>query len=269
MSLLRNTNTHDSAGNPIGSVEGFLNTGNFNLEIAKGNVLGHSLKSKFGRNPAVGTTGFDTIWNGGGKYTGFDAVVAETVTIVSASADDASAGTGLRTLRLYGLDTNGVEQTEDIILNGITVVTSTLLYLRLDTAKGLTAGTLGYNVGDISIAQSTTTAVIFAVVPATYNSTMIAAYTIPSNKTGYLIVQRAAIANKNAATVAIRMQIRQPSSVFNVAGEAAMNSVGTGYVEQIFPVPQTLPAMTDLFIEAEASATVAVSAFFDIILVDN
>ena len=54
------------------------------LEIAKGNIAGHSIKNKYGRNPDVTTATFSTIWNGGGHYTGHDAIAAETVTIVSA-----------------------------------------------------------------------------------------------------------------------------------------------------------------------------------------
>jgi len=243
--------------------------GEFYLDVAKGNIAGHKMKSKFGRNPTVGTSGYDTIWNGGGTYTGFNAIAAETVTVVSDDTNDSSAGTGLRTLRIYGLDTDGLEQQEDIILNGTTPVTSTLLYLRLDTAKGLTAGSTGISAGEITVAQSTTTANVFAVMPAGYNSTMIAAYTVPFDKTGYIIAQRAAISNKNAAVVNVRLQLRLPSAVFTVGGEAAMNSVGTGFVEQMFTIPKAIPSGTDIYIEAEASANVAVSAFLDILLVDN
>lgn len=243
--------------------------GEFYLDVAKGNIAGHKLKGKFGRNPSLTVGVWSTIWNGGGSYTGFNATGAETVTIVSSSADDAIDGVGMRTLRIYGLGANGLEQNEDITVTGITPVTSTLSYLRLDTAKGLTAGSNASNVGDITIAQSISTDVVFAVMPAGYNSTMIAAYTIPSDKTGYLISQRAAISNKNAAAVDMRIQIRQPQSVFTVGGEASLNSVGTGYIEQSFTIPKVVPSGTDLYIEGNASASVSVSAFLDILLVDN
>jgi len=261
-------NLSDGSGNPISSIDGNLDVGNFYLNIAKGNVTGHKLKSKFGRNPTVGTSGFDTIWNGGGSYTGFDATGAEIVSIVSSSDDDNSTGTGLRTIRIWGLDADYLEQTEDIILDGTNEVNSTLSYIRLDTVKGLEAGTGRVNVGNITIRQSVTTAVIFAVVPAGYNSSMIAAYTVPAGKKGYLVAQRAGISNKQAAAVAIRMQARSPGSVFTVQGEAALNSLGVGFIEMVFAIPREIQEKTDIYIEAEASATVAVSAFFDILLVD-
>ena len=242
--------------------------GDYYLDIAEGKIAGKKIIQKYGKNPSVSSGSYSTIWNGGGAYTGFPAG-AETVTVTSSSINDvATTGTGLRTLRLYGLSATGLEQTEDIIMNGTTAVTSTLSYLRLNRAKGLTAGTLLHNDGNITIRQSVTTATIFAVMPATYNTTMIAAYTIPSDKNGYILSQRASIANKNAATVDMRIQERRPGVLFTVSGEAALNSTGTGYIERTFSSPGRIPPMTDLYIEGEASSTVAISVFLDILLVD-
>ena len=243
-------------------------TSEFYLDVAKGLIAGHSLKSKFGRNPEVGKTGNHTIWNSGGAYTGFDAVDAQTVTVTSSSTEDGAGLTGLYTVRLFGLDVNGLPQTEDITMNGVTSVVSILSYLRMDTAKGITAGTDGHNVGDITIRQSVSTEVIFAVMPATYNTTMIAAYTIPADKVGYLISQKAAIANKQAASVDMRIRMRQQGGLFATQAEAALNSEGTSFIEQEFKIPKRIEPMTDMFIEGTASSTVAVAAFFDILLVD-
>jgi hypothetical protein len=259
---------HDSYGNVIGSNNESLNTMSYFERVSQGLVAGAKIIQKYGKNPAVGTVGFSTIWNGGGVYTGFPST-AETVTITSLSVNDTNtAGTGMRSLRMYGLSASGLEQTEDILLNGTTPVTSTLSYLRLNKAKGLTGGTLAHNDGNITIRQSVTTANIFAVMPATYNSTMIAAYTIPADKNGYLLSQRSAIANKTSAAVDIRIKVRQPGNLFTVNGEAALNSQGSGFINIDFKIPSQLPPLTDLFIEAEASANVAVTAFFDILLVD-
>lgn len=252
-----------------GYIPSQYSSNHFFLDVSRGLVPGHSEVHKFGKNPDVATTVFDTIWSNGGNYTGFDATVAETVTISSASVNDTLLGTGLRTVRLYGLDADYLQQTEDIELNGTTPVTSTLSYIRLDRARGLSAGSLTYNEGDITIAQSITTAVVFAVIPATYNTTMIAAYTIPGDKTGYILSQAVSIANKQTAFVDVRLQARLPGTVFTVNGEAAINSAGTGFIERSFITPSKLPAKTDFFIEGKASASVAVSAFMDILLIDN
>ena len=259
---------HDGSGNAIGSNNSSLNVLDYYTRVAQGLVPGSKIIQKYGKNPSVSSGTYSTIWNGGGAYTGFP-TGAETVTVTSSSIDDvATTGTGLWTLRIYGLSATGLEQSEDIIMNGTTAVTSTLSYLRLNRAKGLTAGALLHNDGDITIRQSITTTTIFAVMPATYNTTMIAAYTVPSDKNGYLLSQRASIANKNAATVAMRIKSRSPGVLFTVGGEAALNSTGTGYININFKIPSKIPPLTDIFIEAEASTNVAVTAFFDILLVD-
>jgi len=262
-------NLADGAGNPLSSTDGNLDISNFYLNVAKGEVNRHSVIHKFGRNPAVSTSSFSTIWNGGGVYTGFNAISAEIVELYSDDVDDGNSSTGLNTIRIFGLDADWHEQYEDVDLNGTNSVYSTLSYIRLDRAKGLDAGASGHNEGDITIRQSVTIANVFAVVPATYNSTMIAAYTIPADKTGYLMSLSTALSNKNAAVVEVRFQIKQPGNVFTVGGEAAMNSVGSGFATFPFPVPIKIQEKTDIYIEGEASASVAVSAFMDILLVDN
>jgi len=257
----------DAYKNPIGSENGSINTSEYFLRIAEGKIPGSKIVHKFGKNTDVGTS-FETIWNGGGAYSGFNATEAESVTIVSDSELDTAGGTGLRTLRLYGLDENLLEQTEDIELDGLTPVTSTLSYLRLDISRGLTAGTTGQNQGDITIAQSITTANIFAVLPAGYNATTIGAYTIPAGKNGYILTQAVSLANKQSAFISARIKIRMPGSVFTTSGEATLNAVGTSFIERKFTVPIKIPPGTDLFIEAEADSPVAVSCFLDILLVD-
>ena len=81
--------------------------------------------------------------------------------------------------------------------------------------------------------------------------------------------QASSIANKQSAVVDIRLRVRTPGDIFTVNGEAALNSQGTGYIERTFSAPGKIPPMTDVYIEAEASTAVAVSAFLDILLVDE
>lgn len=258
----------DGAGNSVRSEDGALYTHDFLLLVAEGKIPTHSIVHKFGRNPEVGTTAYEAIWNNGGPYTGFNATSAEPVTIVSTSALDDFTDTGLRTIRLYGLDENYEAQTEDIALSGTTPVTSTLSYIRCDNAKGLTAGTTGENQGVITIAQSVTVANVFAAMPIGYNASMVGAFTVPAGKYGYLLSQAATISNKQAAAASMRIKVRAPGNIFTVNGEAALNSTGTGYIERTFSSPGRIPPMTDLCIEGEASSTVAISVFLDILLVD-
>ncbi len=120
-----------------------------------------------------------------GVHAGF-ASSAELVTVVSSSANDAAAGTGARTVTIYGLDSNWIEQSETITLNGVSLVDSVNSYLRVFKMEVATVGSGGVNAGAISIAQKVTTANIFLVVAAGLNKEMSSQYTIPANRRGFL-----------------------------------------------------------------------------------
>jgi len=66
-------------------------TDNFYLEVAKGNIPGHSAVNKFGHNGAVAMTGED-VWAGGGDY-GFFPTSAVSIDIKSDDDEDGGAGT--------------------------------------------------------------------------------------------------------------------------------------------------------------------------------
>ena len=158
-------------------------TKEFLYEAAAGRVPGYSVGRKFGRNPDIDTGSPEDIWNGGGLYTGFPTTgSAETVDVVSSSTNDAAAGTGARTINLFGLDENYIEQEETITMNGTTAVTSTKIWWRLNRVKVTSIGSLSTNDGSITVNHTTTTANVFAVMPASAGQTAIMAYTIPANK---------------------------------------------------------------------------------------
>jgi len=125
------------------------NVTNFMLEVVKGNVPGHSAINKFGQNPAVATTGED-VWSGGGTYA-FYPTTAQNMEILSDSANDTAAGTGARTVQVFGLDENWEEATETVILNGTTPVALTNTYIRMFRAVVLTAGSVETNDGNLIV----------------------------------------------------------------------------------------------------------------------
>lgn len=179
---------------------GVLSTAEFQLDVALGSYPNIRIGIQSGRNTDIDTgTTPETIWNGGGSYTGFNATAAETLTVVSNNANDTAAGTGARTVRLYGLDADYNEITEDVTLNGLTPVTTTQSFLRMDTSEVLTAGSLGYNVGELTARQSSTTANIMMVMPARVNRTAILVTTVPAGKTRVFTSSQVRIARSSGA----------------------------------------------------------------------
>jgi len=119
------------------------------------------------RAPAIGTAELNVYpvaqnikWN-----TVFDA--AYTLAISSSSAADAAAGTGARTIEIYGLDAAFNPLQETIALNGQTFVTTTNSFRRVFCAIVQTFGSGGVNAGDLYIYKTGTGGTITAGVPGT------------------------------------------------------------------------------------------------------
>ena len=164
---------------------------NFEMDVKKGLVTGHTSFDKWGRlNNIDTTTGIVPpidVWNGATIYTGFPTGAAETIEVFSADNNDgAGTNAGLLSLRLFGLDASGVEQEVDVDLNGTTPVPTTETWTRMPRMRGLTAGSNDFNLGAITARHTTTPANIFAVMPVNTNRTHIACWTIPAAKTAYL-----------------------------------------------------------------------------------
>ena len=159
---------------------------NFQLRVARGLVSGHSWLRKFGRNSDIDTGGVpESLWNGGGVYTGFSAA-AQTMKVLGGNAADDIGGTGAQKVTIFGLNGSGVEISEEISLAGVSdSLATSLTFLRVNKVKVTQVGSGGKNVGTITV-QQTTSGNIHAVMPVGKNRTHIACWTVPAGKTLYL-----------------------------------------------------------------------------------
>lgn len=111
----------------------------------------------------------------------------------SASASDAAAGTGARTMRLTYLTSAFVLATEDITMNGTTpvaTVASDICYV--ESYKVLTAGSTGSNVGAITFhSNNSGGATTIATMAATDLELWYAHHYVPAGKTCYLLSMNA------------------------------------------------------------------------------
>ena len=182
--------------------------------------------------------GTEDIWDGGGTYTGQPTGSAEAINIVSSSAADAAAGTGLRTLRVEGLDASGAYVEETFTLNGTTPVVSSSTWTRVFRAFGLTAGTGGTNAGAITIKHNVTTANVFAVVQAGRAQAMIAAFTVPTGRTATITSWGGQVYGLSATAAGegtLRLKIRPSgSSAWRVVRELNLPAVPTTKVRDVF-----------------------------------
>ena len=150
------------------------------LQIAMQRVHKVSCVIFLGRNEAVGTSE-EVIWDVGGNPV--LPTAAGIVTVVCSSADDDIAGTGALVLHLQGLDNTYSVIEEEIDLDGLSNVTSTKEYLRINHAQVHSAGTA------LSI-QGTITGNVGGNpqfrIEANKGSAHNGYYTIASGTTGYL-----------------------------------------------------------------------------------
>lgn len=236
--------------------------------MAEGKLGGYATVNKFGRNPDVDTSAED-IWGGDGFYTGFPDTALERLSIVSTSAADAAAGTGLRTLRVVGLDTNYNIQQEDVTLNGLTPVLTTGFYRRAHTAFGLTAGSGGVNDGTITFSGAVTAANVFLVMIAGTNQTNNSGYTVPAGKTAYLREISSQIFGSNTASINASLWIRSFGGVFR---ERRPFGVTNAYFwhDSIYG-GLVLTEKSDIIVRIHAASgnSSVVTGGYDLILVDN
>lgn len=155
---------------------------NYAYEIARGKITGARSFAKMGYNGDIDTAEED-LWNQGGKYvfpTG-----ATAMEIVSGSANDASAGTGIQQVRITYLDANFVEQTEVVTLNGVGAVAMVGTPLRVNAVRAYRVGVNKVAAGNILVRGAGGGATYRAInTGQTRGRALI--YTVPAGKDLYL-----------------------------------------------------------------------------------
>jgi len=252
----------------------YIKTTDFFSEVRKGSVNGHSVHAISGHNETVGGT-YETIWEES-SGTGVPApTTAKQLTFSSSSANDTSAGTGLRTLLHTYLDGSYVLQTETITMNGQTAVNTVATdVFRTINLVGLTAGSLGVNDGTIYVGEGVVTAgkpaSVYGLIALDAdgvgnNYSLHGFYTVPDGKTAYLQgVLQSVQGNKDVET---KMMIKTETGLVLNLGQ--ITDIGGAHQ---FGVKATaaFTEHTDLWFESfVASGSADVSLFVELLLVDN
>lgn len=229
------------------------------LRISAGDIPGVSFVTKFGYNPDIGTAE-ESIWDAGGLYKWIQ--TASVLDIQSTSVNDANAGTGAWTVTVQGLDSSGLELDEVVTLAGVATVQTTNQFSAVHRMFVNTAGSNDGAVGTITAEISGT---VHASIDNGNNQTLMATYTVPSDKTGYIAFGKTSVSSGKDVT--IKFYGRLPGGVPRVLHVVEINSANYDY---FFKIPLPVPAGTEVEVRATSSASgTAVSAVFDIVLIDN
>jgi hypothetical protein len=241
----------------------------FELQVARGQITGHKVALVSGVASSVGTS-FVTVWNQNTVYSYLSS--ATTLTVSSSNANDTSAGTGARTLAIFGLDGNYNEINETITLNGQTAVTTVNSYLRVFHLEVLTAGSGGAASGTIYAGTGTVTAGVPANIYSTYTTGAGATaciWTVPAGYTGFLNTYSSGYGITTANAYGnVSVCVRPFGSVFDTALQGRVSN-GTELVVS-YPYPLVIPEKSDIEIRAFSSTAGAnVTAEFQIVYILN
>jgi len=236
---------------PNGETKVDVNSSNFYLEVAKGNISDHSIFTLIARNPTVGIVQED-IWGVGGKL--IYPTAGEQWELVSTSVNDTAAGTGARTVTVFYLDDNHVRQEEIVALNGTTAVAMVATNaFRPRSIVVATAGDSDENEGDITL-QVSSAGNPRNIALTGNNNDQDCHYTVPAGVTAFPIFVYEEI-NKNEDVV-IEYQITDGTSqLFRTLFLSSLYQNTNSISFAASPIP--LPEKTDVRIRAVSSNAVA------------
>jgi hypothetical protein len=243
----------------------------FELQVSRGQISFHYPLHKFGFNPDVDDA-LETVWAEGGLYSYLSA--ATVLKVSSSSTADTSAGTGARTVQLYGLDADYNEINETVTLNGQTAVNTTNSFLRINRMVVRTAGTGGTNAGVIYAGTGTVTTGVpankYATVAIGDGQSLMALWTVPAGFTLYVYQTDVTVATtQNNKYATISLVARPLGEVFQIK-DRFVKAESQTTIEYAFPLK--FEEKTDIeyrCIGDSAGADIAISAAIDGVYIAN
>lgn len=151
----------------------------FNLQVARGQVQGHSTLNIYGYQPAVTTTSYP-VWENVSAYT---YPTSATIMYLSGTAGDTAQ------INISGLDYAYNQISEIVTLNGATAVATIKQYLRINSMSVFVGSAT--NPANTVYLKNQSGTVTYAQINAGIGRTQMGIYTVPAGHTFYL--QRIAI----------------------------------------------------------------------------
>jgi len=245
----------------------------YEIGVSAGLVQGHTRIAGLGFNPSVTTSGNQDIWSGGGLYP-FQ-TSAQSLEVLSASANDTAAGTGARTISLTLLDSNYNVVNQTVTLNGTSVVSVPGgPYLRVNLAQVMTAGSGQTNAGNITVrvaSAGATQSVILAGASIAQSSvfTVPAGYTLYVTKFVYIIVDNAASNDFVTIATIINTPAGNPANFLSTQRFVITQQAQVPF-ELSAPFPIIVTEKQDLVLrKTNINATLPITALWQGVIIQN
>jgi len=231
---------------------------NFNLNVARGKVRGASMIHKFGAVPAMSQSTTGTIWDKNDTVYPWSAF--DTAGVIT--ADIANAADNGKVVTVFGLDANYNEVSDIFTLSSAATVSGTTQFIRVFRAFISTGIT---NVGNVTFTKSGSDVLR---ITATKGQTLMAIYTVPAGKTGYLY--KGVCTAQASADATANMFIRYfGQDAFRIGHSFEVAGVG-GLYEYNFSFPIQIPEKSDIDVRITTRTNNGrYTAAFDLLLLDE
>lgn len=226
----------------------------FELQVARGQITGHSTVNIYGYQPAVGTA-FIPVWENATDYV--FPLAATKMNLAGSNGDTAQ-------ISIVGLDANYLPVSETLTLNGTTPVQTVNTYFRINGMQVL-VGSATNPAGVVTLKNLTNT-VTYAQINTGVGRTQSAIYTVPAGFTFFLsrIDVNTSLNGNNFATY--QNKTVSPNGVVQLTQQApfAINY----HTQRVMPRP--FLEKTDLQLQCRVNATTgAISISLEGFLIQN
>lgn len=237
---------------------------------------GYTIVNKFGRSTNVDSGVATDLWDGANSTDDIDIWVPPTQArvhdIKSTSANDDATGTGVRTIRIYGLTSWGSDEVSELIsMDGATNVSSTNSYVIIHRMKTMTAGSGGTNAGKIT-ATAQTDATVTAQINVGQGQTQMAIYGVPSTQNAYMCAyyvsaMKASGSHMIDCNIMANPEPNNNLDTWVVKHSIGLMTTGTNFIRQPFDPQKTFEGPTIIKLQASGSSNdLDVSGGFDLVL---
>ncbi len=178
------------------------------------------------------------------------------------------ASTGASILHILGLSAFFLDQDEFVVTNGVSVVATANSYIRQFRARVFSSASSDA-AGTITSTAVTDGTVSLQVINGN-NQTLMAVYTIPSDKFGMLVRWWGSMSKKQSASSVVNLRAGQIDKIGYIVQNRSVKSNGSSAFDHKFEIPILFPGGSDMWMEADSDTNdIGIAGGFDIVLIDN
>ena len=220
----------------------------FYHRVAQGLEPDYSSVHIYAQNPAMATAGttYD-ICNSGAIYY---PTTAQSLEVVSSSANDTLLGSGAKQVYIETLDANWNTYTQTINMNGTTPVAIAGTHIRSQFMYVVGNQSA---VGNITLRVASGGTTLLTIQDGD-NTSVSSSYTVPNGYTAYFIQGYASSNSKVSGYMDFKLLTRRYGGVFMIKGRTVCNDTGSSWWVYQYQISSMIPAKTDFKMVAVGGA---------------